>query len=113
MYKEAQQVSIYLGTDKEVDTMPIIKDLFKSGKEVPYSVSWLIVSDIWPHIFQIFVPTYRKDVMEMVQLYSIDDYDTLPLTKWNIKQPDIDEKRPNAMETGTFSFLICHKRHLF
>lgn len=38
--------------------------------------------------------------MEMVQLYSIEDYNSLPVTKWNIKQPNIDDERPNAMETG-------------
>uniref|UniRef100_A0A336M8Y0 5-formyltetrahydrofolate cyclo-ligase n=1 Tax=Culicoides sonorensis TaxID=179676 RepID=A0A336M8Y0_CULSO len=80
-YKIAQRVSVYFSTDKEVDTMPIIKDLFKNGK-------------------QVFVPTYKKNVMEMVQLYNLDDYNALPVTKWNIKQPNIDDNRMNCMECG-------------
>lgn len=37
--------------------------------------------------------------MEMVRLYGMEDYNTLPKTKWNIKQPSLDEKRENPMET--------------
>lgn len=37
----------------------------------------------------------------MVKLSSLEDYHSLPLTKWHIKQPKFDEKRPSAMERGT------------
>lgn len=40
--------------------------------------------------------------MEMVKLDSMEDYDKLPLTKWNIKQPDLRENRENALETGGY-----------
>lgn len=36
----------------------------------------------------------------MVKLDSMEDYERLPLTKWNIKQPDVNEIRDNALETG-------------
>ncbi|XP_063701319.1 5-formyltetrahydrofolate cyclo-ligase [Culicoides brevitarsis] len=81
VYQKAQRVSVYLSTERELDTMTIIKDLFRQGKEI-------------------FVPTYRKNDMEMVQLYSLEDYDSLPLTKWHIKQPNFEENRPNAMTKG-------------
>lgn len=35
----------------------------------------------------------------MVRLQSMSDYESLPLTKWNIKQPAM-EGRENALETG-------------
>lgn len=38
----------------------------------------------------------------MVKLESLRDYDTLPLTKWNIKQPNLSDQRENAMETGIY-----------
>lgn len=41
--------------------------------------------------------------MEMVKLISLEDYESLPLTKWNIKQPSLTEYRENALETGKFS----------
>lgn len=51
---------------------------------------------------QVFVPTYHGDDMEMVRLHSMSDYESLPLTKWHIKQPVYgDQKgRDNALETG-------------
>lgn len=37
----------------------------------------------------------------MLKLYDFDDYDNLPLTKWNIKQPNADDAhRENPMLTG-------------
>lgn len=37
----------------------------------------------------------------MVKLYDFDDYEKLPLTKWNIKQPNADDAhRENPMLTG-------------
>lgn len=47
-----------------------------------------------------FVPQYHGKTMEMVKLRSIEDYEALPLTKWNIKQPSVIEQRENALETG-------------
>lgn len=39
--------------------------------------------------------------MEMVRLLSMSDYDSLPVTKWHIKQPDFEEEgRENALQTG-------------
>lgn len=31
----------------------------------------------------------------------MDDFESLPLTKWNIRQPNHDGKREEATETGT------------
>lgn len=38
--------------------------------------------------------------MEMVRLHNMNDFDKLPLTKWKIKQPNLDEVRENALVTG-------------
>lgn len=63
-----------------MNTIPILRDLFKQHK-------------------QVFVPTYRKNEMQMVQLRDLSDFETLPFTKWNIKQPNPDG-RVNCLETG-------------
>lgn len=54
------------------------------------------------HIFtKVFVPTYSGKEMKMLRLYDFDDYEKLPLTKWNIKQPNADDfHRENPMQTG-------------
>lgn len=46
--------------------------------------------------------------MEMVKLNDMKDYESLPMTKWKIKQPNVDDDRENAMENGK-----CHKVTIF
>lgn len=47
------------------------------------------------------MPTYAGKEMKMVKLLDFDDYEKLPLTKWNIKQPNADDvHRENPMLTG-------------
>jgi hypothetical protein len=39
--------------------------------------------------------------MEMLKINNVADYDNLPTTKWNIKQPNFgDPERENALLTG-------------
>lgn len=42
----------------------------------------------------------------MLKINGIEDYETLPLTKWNIPQPNDGEGRENAAETGKRIFNI-------
>ncbi|XP_066581476.1 5-formyltetrahydrofolate cyclo-ligase [Prorops nasuta] len=86
-YQTSKRVSVYLSTEDEIDTLPIIKHMFNAEKEV-------------------FVPRYRGKVCEMVKLHSMEDYDQLPLTKWNIKQPSFKDVRDNALETGGLDLVL-------
>ncbi|XP_055840116.1 5-formyltetrahydrofolate cyclo-ligase [Episyrphus balteatus] len=86
-FKKAQTISIYLSTSTEVDTTNLLTEMFQQGKKV-------------------FVPTYNKNVMEMVKLDSMLDYESLPLTKWNIKQPNISDGRENALTCGGIDLFI-------
>lgn len=53
--------------------------------------------------------------MVMLKIDGLDDYNKLPLTKWNIKQPNDGEGRENAFETGKslihyeFTLKMCTK----
>ncbi|EZA62385.1 5-formyltetrahydrofolate cyclo-ligase [Ooceraea biroi] len=86
-YQDSKRVSLYLSTNDEVDTVPILKHILDMGKEA-------------------FVPQYQGKTMEMVRLKSMDDYETLPFTKWNIKQPSSTDRRQNALETGGLDLII-------
>lgn len=80
-FRQAQRVSIYLSTSDELDTTAIIREMFRLEKMV-------------------FVPTYQGTKMKMVRLRDMNEYEGLPLTKWNIKQPDFKESREDAMTNG-------------
>lgn len=82
-YQDSKRISIYLSTKDELDTSPILKHMFDTNKEA-------------------FVPRYHGKTMDMVKLKSLEDYETLPLTKWNIKQPSLIECHENALETGKY-----------
>jgi hypothetical protein len=41
-----------------------------------------------------------KPDMDMVQIHSLEDYESLPANKWNIKQPKITELRESVFDTG-------------
>lgn len=50
---------------------------------------------------QCFIPQYIGTQMEMLHLRDMADYDSLPETKWHIKQPgDDDTTRDNALTSG-------------
>ena len=44
--------------------------------------------------------------MEMVLLKDLHDYHTLPMTKWNIKQPSDDDIREEALENGGLDLML-------
>lgn len=92
-YQDSKRISLYLSTKDEIDTLPILKHIFNTRKEA-------------------FVPQYHGKTMEMVKLRSIEDYETLPLTKWNIKQPNTTECRENALETGKLLIKLQFKKYI-
>ena len=44
--------------------------------------------------------------MEMVLLKDLQDYETLPLTKWNIKQPGDQEIRQEALDNDGLDIML-------
>jgi len=86
-FQTSKRVSVFLSTEDEVSTEPIIRNIFENEKLC-------------------FVPRYNKAVMEMVKLHSMKDWEELPLTKWNIKQPKLSEERDNALDTGGLDLVI-------
>ena len=81
VYKQSCRVCVYLSMKDEVRTEGILRDMFANKKEC-------------------FIPQYIGPNMDMVKLYSMSDYHSLPETAWKIKQPAENDRRENAMETG-------------
>lgn len=52
------------------------------------------------------MPSYNGGDMVLLKVHNLDDVHTLPLTKWNIRQPINDGSRSNASDNG----LLCTKQ---
>ena len=84
-YVSCKRIAVFLSMHDEVCTEEIIKDAFKWGKSC-------------------FIPRYERSCshMDMLQLTSLQDMETLPLTSWNIRQPaEDDNSREEALAAGT------------
>ena len=82
-FDSARRVSVYLSTPEELCTDRIVEAGLAAGKAI-------------------FVPQYGKHLkhgMEMLRLYSLEDFRSLSLTRWNIRQPALQnsEARENAL----------------
>ncbi|AWP02112.1 putative 5-formyltetrahydrofolate cyclo-ligase [Scophthalmus maximus] len=80
-YVSSKRIALFLSMNDEVLTEEIVKDAFKWGKSC-------------------FIPRYESTCshMDMLQLASLQDMETLPLTAWNIRQPaEDDNSREEAL----------------
>ncbi|XP_059478675.1 5-formyltetrahydrofolate cyclo-ligase [Neocloeon triangulifer] len=89
IYKESNRIAIYLSMSEEVQTCGILKNIFSTGKHC-------------------FIPRYESvnNSMEMLRLHSMDDIQTLEVTKWDVRQPSEIDGRENALETGGLDLII-------
>ena len=55
-----------------------------------------------------YIPRYFMggNRMEMVLLKDLEDYESLPVTKWNIKQPADEEIREEALNCGGLDVML-------
>lgn len=86
-YQASERISVYMSMPNEVNTMDIMKNIFETKKKC-------------------FIPYYKGTVMKMVPLASMEDYNSLPLTSWNIKQPADDDVRDDALQTGGLDLIV-------
>lgn len=78
-YKAARRISIYLSMPTgEISTLGIVRDALAQGKKVfiPYTYSLAAPKEGQP-----------KSIMDMVELQSAEDLDTLQPDKWGIPTP--------------------------
>lgn len=85
-YLAAQSISIYVNMNAEISTREIIQHAFEVQK-------------------QVFIPRYSSTTMDMVRIYSLNDLDSLPMTKWHIRQPALDDNK-REIATKTIDLVI-------
>jgi 5-formyltetrahydrofolate cyclo-ligase len=86
----SKRIAIYLSLEREVNTKQILNYCLNNGKKC-------------------FIPKYdpKSRDMDCVELYSMQDFEDLPLTKWQIKQPLIDDKnRAEALTSGGLDLIL-------
>jgi 5-formyltetrahydrofolate cyclo-ligase len=87
-YQSSRSLSVYLSMPSgEISTTEIVNHAFQQGKKIfiPYTYKLSKPREFWP-----------TSVMDMVQLKSLDDYQTLKPDKWGIPSPSresIGERR--------------------
>ncbi|KAK5878018.1 hypothetical protein CesoFtcFv8_025470 [Champsocephalus esox] len=89
-YVSCKRIAVFLSMHDEVRTEEIIRDVFKCGKSC-------------------FIPRYESSSnhMDMLQLRSLQDMETLPLTAWNIQQPAAeDSSREEALSEGGLDLIL-------
>ncbi|CAG8591886.1 3753_t:CDS:2 [Ambispora gerdemannii] len=79
-YINGQNISIYVSMLKgEIQTKSIIQDIFTKDKLC-------------------YVPRWNGDIMDMVRLYSYEEFLSLPLNRWSIPEPKHDEEKEIATQ---------------
>ncbi|XP_045452492.1 5-formyltetrahydrofolate cyclo-ligase isoform X2 [Melitaea cinxia] len=79
-YKSANRIAIFMSTDQEINTMPIISHIKAKGGKA-------------------FVPQYAGGQMRMLELEAGDE-DNMPLTRHGIAQHSKDIQREDALSQG-------------
>lgn len=83
-YVSCKRIAVFLSMHDEVQTDEILQDVFQRGKSC-------------------FIPRYESNSnhMDMLELRSLQDMESLPLTSWNIRQPtQDDDSREEALASG-------------
>ncbi|CAB3229075.1 unnamed protein product [Arctia plantaginis] len=86
-YKSANRISLYMSTDQEINTAPIISHIKARGGSA-------------------FVPQYAGGIMRMLKLED-EDENAMPLTRHGIAQHSKDQIREDAVESGGLDLVIA------
>ncbi|KAF9914017.1 hypothetical protein BX616_009136 [Lobosporangium transversale] len=87
IFKDSQNVSVYISMHGEISTLDIIRTLLDQSKTC-------------------YVPRCKGEDMDMVKVESWEDFVSLPKNNWNIPEPRMDEIRENALDTSHSLDLI-------
>jgi 5-formyltetrahydrofolate cyclo-ligase len=92
-YKAARRISVYLSMPAgEISTAGLVRDALSHGKTVfiPYTYNLIAPQDGQP-----------RSIMDMVELHSMHDFESLQPDKWNIPTPSEDSIPNRANSFGS------------
>ncbi|KAF2877359.1 5-formyltetrahydrofolate cyclo-ligase [Massariosphaeria phaeospora] len=92
-YKAASRISVYLSMPSgEISTSEVVRDALQQGKKVfiPYTYKLSAPSDGQP-----------KSIMDMVELHSVTDFESLERDSWGIPTPRRDSISSRANSFGS------------
>ena len=90
-YKAAKRISVYLSMPSgEISTSGVVHDALQQGKRV-----------FIPYTYKLAVPKegQPKSIMDMLELHSINEFESLKPDNWGIPTPNADSisSRANAL----------------
>ncbi|KAI8054847.1 5-formyltetrahydrofolate cyclo-ligase [Thamnidium elegans] len=53
-----------------------------------------------------FIPRCTKNTMDMVRITSVGDFESLPLNRWSIPEPPLDQERENALDGAGLDLIL-------
>ncbi|MCL4123468.1 UNVERIFIED_CONTAM: hypothetical protein GTU68_027672 [Idotea baltica] len=88
-YRNSKRISVYLSMQDEIQTENILKHVFNTNKAC-------------------FIPRYdsSSNFMDMVRLYSWSEFESLPETRWKIKQPPLEDERETALSSAGLDLIL-------
>ncbi|KAI8099371.1 5-formyltetrahydrofolate cyclo-ligase [Halteromyces radiatus] len=88
IFQKSQNISVYISTPTcEINTRAMIQHIIQADKTC-------------------YIPRCTKDSMDMVKITSWEDYLSLPINKWDIPEPPLDEPRENALEKDGLDLIL-------
>ncbi|XP_067023212.1 5-formyltetrahydrofolate cyclo-ligase-like isoform X3 [Acropora muricata] len=98
---------VVINEAKKVLRREIKKRITTMSDELKLKESISIMNkDIFQTKKDCFVPRYIGSNMDMVKLDSMEDFFSLPLTSWNIRQPAEDDEREEALLSGGLDLIV-------
>ncbi|XP_026763154.2 5-formyltetrahydrofolate cyclo-ligase isoform X2 [Galleria mellonella] len=86
-YKSSKRISLFMSTDQEVDTAPIIDNIRSRGAAA-------------------FIPQYAGGRMKMLRM-QLGDEEVMPQTRHGIQQHSKEQVRDDALESGGLDLIIA------
>jgi 5-formyltetrahydrofolate cyclo-ligase len=103
-WQEAKRVSCFISMDHELNTRPILQALLEDGKQI-YVPRIINNPNFKPGALDTKGRPYRKQIMRMLCLKSVEEIDSFAQSSYGIPEPPLD--REDLMQTESVDLILC------